>query len=250
LLPACGGGGGGGGGGGRHARLHVYCAASLTDVATELAQMHRAETELEWVLNFGSSNQLATQAELGGHADVFLSAGEEEMDRLAERGHLVEGTRRSLIANRLVVIVPRGARRPVSSAELAADWIGRLSIADPEGVPAGRYARAWLERIGIWDDVEARVLPGANVRAALAAVQSGNAEVGVVYRTDAAITDAVEIAFDVPEDESPVISYPVAAIAGRHREAEARAVLAFLGTDAAAEVFARHGFLPATEEAR
>ncbi|MCZ6597313.1 MAG: molybdate ABC transporter substrate-binding protein [Planctomycetota bacterium] len=223
--------------------LFVYAAASLADAMEELADRYHERTGTEVLLNLGSSGKLAIQIEMAGKADVFLSAGDEEMDRLEELGLIEPGTRGTLLSNQLVVIVPAGGRQISGHAELTGDWLKRLAIAEPESVPAGRYAKAWLQQAGIWDAVADRVMPGVHVRSALAAVEHGGAEAGIVYRTDAAASDGIEVVYVVPLAEGPRIAYPLAALADRPRLAESLRFIEFLGEPESRAVFERYGFL-------
>lgn len=223
----------------------VYAAASTRDVLQELAVSYEAEQGVDLVFNFGSSGDLARQLVAAGRADVFLSADELEMDRVEAAGLLVTGSRRDLLENRLVVIVPADGAESGAGEFQPADLerVRRLSLADVAAVPAGRYARAWLESIGLWSRVSDRVLPAVDVRAALAAVEAGAAEAGIVYATDAAVSRRVRIVFAVPQQAGPRIVYPVARIAGRPQAEAARAFVGFLRSSAAARRFEQYGFV-------
>lgn len=223
-------------------RLEVFAAASLRDALTEVAGRYHARTGIEPVLHFGSSGLLAVQIERGAHADVFFSAGDAEMERLERAGLIEPGSRRELLSNQLVVVVPAGAGSIADPRQLCNEAIRLLALANPGSVPAGRYARRWLESRGLWKDLEERVLPCIDVRAALAAVEHGGADAGLVYRTDAAITGGVEIAYAVPDEQAPGIVYPAAVVAGSARAQAAHAFLEHLRSPEARAVFERHGF--------
>ena len=224
--------------------LQIYAAASLRDGLAALAPAIERATGTRLIFNIGASSDLARQILAANRADLFFSADEAWMDRVAASG-LVDGTSRcSPLSNRLVVVVPQGSALAIrSAADLAAPAIERLSLADPEAVPAGKYARAWLAARGIWSAVSGRVVPALDARAALVAVESGAIDAGVVYRSDAALSRRVRIAFEVPLEESPRISYTVAALAERPQLAAARAVADWLCGPQAAEGFARFGFV-------
>ena len=234
LLASC--------GAGDPAEVHLYAAASLRDAVLAIEPLYEAESGCDLVPNFGSSGQLRAQIQKGGAADVFVSAGVPEMDALDEAGLLAQATRRDLLSNELVVVVPKGERRPKTPQELGEPWLERLAMGEPKTVPVGRYTVAWLAAIGVWPLVKERVLPCADVRAALAAVETGTAEAGIVYRTDAMSSESVDIAF-AAGPEAPPIAYPAAVLAGRPDEARARALLDFLAGPRAAEIFEGAGFL-------
>jgi molybdate transport system substrate-binding protein len=166
------------------------------------------------------------------------------MDHVAAAGLVDEVSRRSPLSNRLVVVVPVESRLEVrSAADLAGPGVRRLSLAGPETVPAGKYAKAWLTSKGQWEAVAERVIPALDVRAALAAVESGAVDAGIVYRTDAAISKRVRVAHEVPAEEGPKISYALAALAGRPHLTVARAAVEWISGPEAAAVFERHGFV-------
>ncbi len=237
------------GGGGARGDLSVFAAASLTDVVGAMRPEWEAATGRRIVLNLGASGSLARQILAAPRADVFISADEEWMDRVEEEGLIQPGTRRTILSNTLVVVVPSagGARIDVAADLLRAD-LGRISIAQPDAVPAGRYAREWLRAEGVWDALAPRVVPAVDVRAALAAVEAGHAGAGVVYRTDAIGARRVRIALECRGATAPAIAYPAAALRApgdAAREEAARRALDWLSGPAARAHFQRHGFLPA-----
>jgi molybdate transport system substrate-binding protein len=226
------------------AELDVSAAASLTDALQEIKAAYEASGGDTIVLNLGASSTLARQIEEGAPADLFLSADEAKMDQLERRGRVLAGTRRSVLSNTLVVVVPLKSPLRISSpADLASPKIRVLALAEPQSVPAGIYAKEYLRKLKLWDKVIDRVVPTENVRAALAAVESGNADAGIVYRTDAGISKKVKVAYEVPRAEGPKISYPFAALAGSKHQEAARRFLAYLESPAALAVFEKYGFL-------
>lgn len=230
----------------RGAELHVFAAASLTDALQELAKAYEKESGDTVVLNLGASSLLARQIQEGAPADLFLAADEEKMDGLEKRGLLLAGTRRSVLSNTLVVVVASGSPLKIASAaDLATPRVRLLALAEPQSVPAGIYARQLLQGKKLWDKVVGKVVPTENVRGALAAVESGNADAGIVYKTDAAISKKVNVAWEVPPAEGPRISYPFAAVAATPRPEAARRLLSWLESPAALAVFQRCGFLRA-----
>lgn len=227
------------------AELLVSAAVSLSDALPEIGRAWEATGGEELSFNFAASSALAAQIEAGAPVDLVFTADEETMERLARARLLVAGTRRSILANRLAVVVPAGCSFELASAAgLARPEVTRLALADPTAVPAGRYARRWLESRGVWSAVEERVVPTLNVRAALAAVAAGEADAGIVYATDVRALAGVELAFEVPAAEGPRIVYPAAVVGSSKRAPAARKLLDFLAGDAARAVFARYGFAP------
>lgn len=224
------------------AELRVFAAASLTDALKEIAPEYEKATGEKLVLNLGGSSTLARQIQEGAPADLFLSADEEKMNGLEKRKLLLPGTRRSVLSNTLVVVVPADSNLKISGpADLVA--VRALALAEPQTVPAGIYAKEYLKSKGLWNKVIDRVIPTENVRAALAAVESGNVDAGIVYKTDAGISKKVKIAYEVPRAEAPRISYPFAVLAASERRDAARKLLDFLHSPSALAVFRRHGFL-------
>ena len=222
----------------------VYAAASLRDVLQQVSPACEKVLAARLVFNFGASNDLARQIEAASKADVFLSADETWMDHVAQAGLVDAASRRSLLSNRLVVVgASDSALRVGSASDLSAPAVRRMALANPEAVPAGKYAKAWLEKAGIWASVAERVVPLPDVRAALAAVESGAADVGIVYRTDAAISRKIKVLFEVPAAEGPKISYAVAALGGRPNVETARKLVAWLAGPEAVAAFERSGFI-------
>jgi len=224
--------------------VSFYAAASLRDVLQDLAPRCESSLGVRLVFNFGASNDLARQILAAARADLFFSADEDWMDRVAA-GRLVDAaSRRSLLSNRLVVVGPADTSLRLSSpAELKQPSIRRIALAEPAAVPAGKYARAWLEKTGLWTVLGDRVVPALDVRAALAAVESGAADVGIVYRTDAAISKKVRILYEVPGTDGPRISYALAALKGHGDPGAAHRVVAWLAGPEAARIFERYGFI-------
>jgi molybdate transport system substrate-binding protein len=221
--------------------ITVLAAASLTDALEQVAREWEGRTGNKVLLSLGASNDLARQIRAGAPADVFLSADPAQMDGLQRDGLVRAVDRVDLLSNTLVVVVPaRSAAKVVGPSDLA--WLGRLSLADPQAVPAGVYARVWLESIGLWARLEGQVVPALNVRAALSMVESEHAAAGIVYKTDALLSKRVRVAYEVPRAAGPAIVYPLARVATSSKKASA-AFFAHLQSPAAREVFARFGFL-------
>lgn len=222
-------------------RLLVFAAASLKNALDESVGAYRED---KVVVSYGASSSLARQIENGAPADVFISADLDWMDYLEKKNLLAHGTRRNLLGNQLVLIAPRAhplKLEPAPGFPIARTLgQGRLALAEPSSVPAGKYARAALEKLGVWEELAGRIAPAENVRAALALVARGEAPLGVVYRTDAAAEPGVVIAGAFPADSHAPIVYPAAALRGA--KPGASGFLAFLGGPKASAIFARHGF--------
>jgi molybdate transport system substrate-binding protein len=219
----------------------VYAASSLTDALQDVARGFEAQTGHKVVFNVGASNDLARQIKAGAPADVFFSADKAQMDGLEASGLVRASDRADVLSNVLVIVVPVSAAARMSGP---ADLLTakRLALADPQAVPAGVYARSWLESIGLWDKLKDRVVPTLNVRAALSAVESENVDAGIVYRTDAAISKRTKVAFEVPREQGPPIVYPLAPLAASRSRATADLVR-YLTSPAARAVYERHGFV-------
>jgi molybdate transport system substrate-binding protein len=219
----------------------VFAAASTTDALEDIAKEYKAQSGNSATFSFGASSTLAKQIVAGGPADVFLSADTAQMDSLEKAGLVRKEDRRDLLSNQLVVIVPALSRMTVESPKDLAN-APHVATADPKSVPVGVYARQWLESLGLWSTIEPKIVPTLDVRAALAAVESERAEAGIVYRTDAAISQKVKIAYAVPLEKGPKVVYPVARIATSKKNAAADFV-SFLAGPTAKAIFTRYGFI-------
>ncbi len=220
----------------------VSAAASLTDVLKEISNGYQAKSKHTVKFNFGPSNGLARQIEEGAPADIFFSADLPQMDSLDKKGLLEPGTRKNLLSNQLVIIVPADSKLAISSPKdlLKAD-IKKIALAEPSSVPVGVYTSKYLADEGLWDQVKPKVVPVQDVRATLAAVESGNVEAGFVYKTDAAVSKKVKIIYEVPIDKGPKITYPVAIV--KERKDAARDFLNHASSPAAKETFKKYGFV-------
>jgi molybdate transport system substrate-binding protein len=218
----------------------VYAAASLTDVLEEIGKAWQAASGHKALLNLGASSDLGRQLRAGAPADVFFSADREQMDVVERAGLVRAADRVDLLSNALVVVVPASsARPPRAAADLLA--VERLALADPEAVPAGVYARRWLQSAGLWEKLRDRVVPTLNVRAALAAVEAENAGAAIVYRTDASVARRARVAFEVPAEQGPPIVYVVAPLAGSNKPV-AREFIVHLQSSSARAIFDKFGF--------
>lgn len=224
----------------------IFAAASLKTALDDVAMLWVKETghPAPRIAHAGS-NALARQIEQGAPADLFLSADLDWMDALDAKGLIRPGTRMNLLANRLVLVAPAESTARITlepNADLAALLAGgRLATANIDSVPAGKYARAAFEKLGLWPQVKDRLAQAENVRAALLLVARGEAHLGIVYATDAAAEPKVRVVATVPPESHPPIVYPVALVKDS-RNALAPVFLEFLRGPSARALFERHGF--------
>jgi molybdate transport system substrate-binding protein len=223
----------------------VFAAASLKNALDAVNAQRQTETGKKAVVSYAASSALAKQIEQGAPAQIFISADLDWMDYLAQKSLIKPETRSNLLGNRLVLIAPKDKAQPLEVTrgfDLAGRiGNGRLAVANLDAVPAGKYAKAALVKLEVWDSVVAKTAQAENVRAALLLVARGEAPVGIVYQTDAAAEANVAIFGTFPEDTHPPIVYPVAlTVAATHPDAAA--FLAYLASAKAKPVFQAHGF--------
>jgi molybdate transport system substrate-binding protein len=227
------------------AEVTVFAAASLSDAFKEIAPLYTQATGDTLRFNLGASGALTRQIKEGAPADVIFSADELRVDQLEKAGLLMPGTRRTVLANTLVVVVAAEGGAPVKLlADLAKADVRHIAIGEPATVPVGTYTKEYLQKNGHWEMLIDKMVPLDTVRAALAAVESGNAEAGFVYKTDALISKKVKIAIEVPQSEGPKITYPVAVLKDAKQPVAAKALVEFLTGASTQKVFAKFGFLP------
>lgn len=224
--------------------MHVAAAASLTDAMKDLATLYAKDNSaVEIVFNFGSSGALQQAIENGGETDLFFSAAQKQMNALEQSGNLLDGTRRDLLRNEVVLIVPKdGAKNIRTFEDLTGADVEHIALGEPKGVPVGQYSEEILMNLGILNAVKSKSVYGSDVRQVLAWVESGDADCGMVYATDAAISDKVTVVAAAPEGSHKPVIYPAAVVkASKHPEA-AKDFLTFLGSDDAKKVFEKYGF--------
>lgn len=224
--------------------LHVSAAASLTDVMNEIGKDYEAEhPNVKVVFNYGSSGALQQAIENGGDADLFFSAAQKQMNALEKAGLLADGTRKDLLQNEVVLIVPKEGGKDITSFDqLTGDAIKHVALGEPKGVPVGQYSEEILTKLGILDAVKAKAVYGSDVRQVLAWVASGEADAGLVYATDAAISSDVRIVAKAPAGTHKDIIYPAAALKDSKHLDMAKDFLAFVSNDKNKERFAKYGF--------
>lgn len=221
------------------ASILFFAAASTQDAVREISTRFEAETQVPVTLNFAASSTLAQQILAGAGGDLFLSANVHWVKEVMTEG--LGSRRRDLLGNRLVVIAPAGSGLQVRKpSDLSDPKIARLSLADPEGVPAGIYARDALRRLGLWQSLQSKVVRGSDVRQALFFVERGEAEAGIVYSTDLRISEAVQPLLELDPASSPPIVYPLVLLRSPGEAAER--FFEYLSSPESAEVFRRFGF--------
>ena len=226
------------------ADVTVFAAASLSDALQEVGKAYQQKTGHVAQFSFAASSALARQIEASGGADIFVSADTDWMDYLDKRNLIASSTRENLLGNHLVLIGPGDSKATITIAphfDLSGALNGgRLAVADPATVPAGKYAKASLTALGVWDSVSANLAPAENVRVALAYVARGECPLGIVYTTDAKSEPKVRIVATFPDDTHPAIVYPAALT--KDAKPGAKDFLAYLGSPEARAIFVKDGF--------
>lgn len=221
----------------------VFAAKSMTDCMDDLIEKYGENNANVTVsANYASSGDLQSQIENGAPCDLFLSAAQKQMDALSEENLIAADTRSDLLTNQAVLVVPADADAVKSFDDLASDTVKKVAIGNPDSVPAGQYAQEILTNLGTWDIVSKKAVLGSDVRQVLAWCETGEVDAGIVYATDAAITDGVKTVCAAPEDSCAPVTYPVALTAEGADNQAAEDFLAFLKTGEAAAVFEAYGF--------
>ncbi|MBN1188727.1 MAG: molybdate ABC transporter substrate-binding protein [Dehalococcoidales bacterium] len=224
--------------------LNVSAAASLTDALQAVNEAYmQKNSNIKVIANFASSGTLQKQIEQGAPADVFLSAAAKQMDALQAGGLIIDNTRQNLLNNRVVLVVPVNSTLNISSfTDLLNSDVEKIGIGDPESVPAGTYGKQALDQLGIYEKVESKLILCSDVRQVLGYVEAGNVDVGIVYSTDAAISDKVNISADAPVEVNSKIVYPVAVIKDSKKVDAAGQYIGFLSSKEAISIFEEYGF--------
>jgi molybdate transport system substrate-binding protein len=228
----------------RAADVTVFAAASLTDALNDVSHNYQQKTRHTATVSFAASSVLARQIESSAGADIFISADTDWMEYLDKRGLILRQTRRNLLGGQLVLVAPASAKVSLTIAPhfdlLGALHGERLAVADPDSVPAGKYAKASLTALGVWNSVSGHLAPAENVRAALAYVARGETPLGIVYSTDAIAERRVHVVGTFPASTHPPIVYPVALT--KDARPSGREFLQYLESPAAAAMFRKAGF--------
>ena len=229
-------------------KITVFAAASLTNALQDIATQYQKGKDVQVVSSFASSSTLARQIEQGAPADLFISADQQWMDYAIDKQQMVKDTRYTLLGNELVLIAAKDAKPAKITLDKQTDWAkllngGRLSVGDPDHVPAGIYAKEALQKLGAWDALSPQLAPANNVRAALALVERNEAPYGIVYGSDAVASQKVQVVGRFPEDSHKPVEYPMA-IVKEHQNATVEAFYNYLQGPDAAAVFKQYGFTP------
>ncbi|GAP99409.1 molybdate ABC transporter substrate-binding protein [Leptolyngbya sp. NIES-2104] len=224
------------------ATLTVSAAASLKDALEQIQPLYEQQQPVKLTYNFGSSGALQQQIEQGAPADVFISAAPKQMDALQQKGELINETRRDLLRNQIVLIVPRTTTGVASFQDLASDRVRRVGLGEPKSVPAGTYAQEVLTALKLLDAVKPKAVYAKDVRQVLNFVESQNADAGIVYRSDALSSDQVKIVATAPETSHSPVIYPIAVLKRTPNRDAAQKFVQFLSSDAAKAVFGKQGF--------
>jgi len=224
--------------------MNVSAAVSLKDALGEIQKNYESKNPtIKLIYNLGASGALQKQIEQGAPADIFMSAAPKQMNDLEAKNLVNKATRKNLVENKLVIIVPKASTLPISTYEdLAKDEVQKLSIGETGSVPAGQYAHEVLKKLGIWDKIKDKAVLAKDVRTVLTYVETGNVEAGIVYKTDAISSDKIKISAIAPEGSHQPIVYPVAVLSGTKQQKAAEDFLTYLSTPECKAIFEKYGF--------
>ena len=222
--------------------LTVAAAASLTDVAKELQTVYSTKhPNVSIAYTLAASGTLQQQIEQGAPVDLFISAGKSQMDALEQKGLIVTATRKNVVGNELVLVASKDSKLNAFDG-LKDVTVKKIAIGTPESVPAGQYAKDTLTTLGMWDQLQPKLIQAKDVRSVLNYVETGEVDAGLVYRTDAATSDKVKIVAAAPAGSSKPIIYPMAIIASSKHQQEAQQFEDFLASAEATQLFEKYGF--------
>ncbi|HXX19366.1 MAG TPA: molybdate ABC transporter substrate-binding protein [Candidatus Acidoferrum sp.] len=224
--------------------ITVSAAISLKNALDDVKQAYAVESPgVSIATNYGASGTLQLQIEQGAPVDVFISAAPKQMDALETKGLLLEGTRKDLLRNEVVLIVPKDSATGISSfQDLTQPSVKQIALGEPTTVPAGQYAKEVLTNLGIYDTVSAKAVLAKDVRQVLTYVETGNVDAGIVYATDALASSKVKVVAQAPENSHTPVLYPVAVIKDSKNPLAAKQFATFLSSRAAAGIFQKYGF--------
>jgi molybdate transport system substrate-binding protein len=225
--------------------LTVSAGTSLQDALKAIAETyHQQKPEVTIAYNFGSSGSLQQQIEQGAPVDIFFSAAAKQMNALQDKNLLLPETRKDLLTNEVVLIVPQEISTVTAFEDLSKDEVEKIAIGDPESVPAGEYAKEVLIQLNLYDALQDKFIFAKDVRQVLSYVESGNVDAGIVYATDAKSSSKVTVATTAPAESHKPIVYPVAVLKDSKNPEPSQAFLEFLASEAALKIFEQYGFSP------
>lgn len=224
--------------------LNISAAVSLKDALAEIQKNYQAQhPNIKLLFNLGASGSLQKQIEQGAPADVFISAAPKQMDELQNKKLINPATRKNLVENQLVVIVPKESKLTITKYEdLAQAGVKKIALGETAVVPAGQYAKEVLQKLGTWDKVQDKVVFAKDVRTVLAYTETGNVEAGIVYRTDAISSDKIKIAASAPAGSHQPIVYPIAMVANTKQAKASEDFISYLYTPESQAVLEKYGF--------
>lgn len=224
--------------------LTISAAASLKDAMGEIKAAYEKEnSEVTITYNFGSSGSLQKQIEQGAAVDVFLSAATKQMDALKDKGLIIEDTRKDFLENKIVLIVPVGSSGVTDFKDLLTDKVKKIGLGEPKSVPVGQYGEEVLKKLGIIDSVNSKIVYAKDVKEVLAWVETGNADAGIVYETDAKVSDKVRLVVRASEGSHKPVYYPAAVIRESKNHDAAKDFVNFLYSSEAKPIFEKYGFV-------
>lgn len=225
--------------------IHISAAVSLKDALAEIQTNYQAKNpQIKLLYNLGASGSLQKQIEQGAPADIFISAAPKQMNELEQKNLINKATRKNLVENKLVVVVPVASKLAITKYEdLMQDTVQKIAIGETNVVPAGQYAQQALLKLGVWENIKDKVVYAKDVRTVLAYTETGNVEAGIVYKTDAASSQKVRIAATAPEGSHQPIAYPIAVLSGAKQSKAADEFVAYLFGAESKAIFEKNGFV-------
>ena len=224
--------------------VYIVAAASMTDAVKEIgANYEKQHPDVKLMYNFGSSGALQSQIEQGAPADVFISAAQKQMNALEEENLIDKATRKDLLENKVVLIVPKDSTLVLDDfAAAATDKVSKIALGEPKSVPVGQYSEEIFTNLNVWADIKAKAVYASDVRQVLSWVETGEVDCGVVYATDAAISDKVKVLLEAPAGTHKPVVYPAAMVGSSKNPEIAKDFLAYLSQDEQKAILAKYGF--------
>jgi len=225
--------------------LTISAAASLREAMLEIQSLYRQEQpKATLTYNFGSSGSLQQQIEQGAPVDIFISAAQKQMDALEKKNRLLSETRQDILSNEVVLVTAKNVVNVSGFQDLTSDEVNKVSIGNPESVPAGQYGQEVLASLKLFAPLKPKLVFAKDVRQVLNYVETGNVDAGIVYASDAKTSDQVRVAATAPEGSHSPIIYPVAVVRDSQNADAARKFVQFLAAEPAKATFEKHGFIP------